>query len=299
MFILVAGTYYSRTGFFYSPVSDSLAKLNAGQSKIMSKTIFITGASSGLGQALAYELVHQGHAVFGTSRSPKGDQGNIRMITMDVQQEASVRAAIQQVVEEAGRIDVVVNNAGIGIAGPLEESNMEEIERVINTNVLGVIRVCRAVLPVMRQQGQGQIFTISSIGARVGLPYRSVYCASKAAVDLITESLRLEVQRFGIQVTGIHAGDIQTNINAHRIKTYSPKGPYADSFERAYRIIDQEVEEGLPAKTVAKTIAHRINRGHPHPFYAVGKPLQRLSLVLKRLLPGAWFERIIARYSGV
>lgn len=265
----------------------------------MSKTILITGASSGLGQALAYELNEQGHTVFGTSRSPEGDQGNIRMLAMDVQQEASVKAAIQQVIDEAGQVDVVVNNAGIGIAGPLEESDMEEIERVMNTNVLGVIRVCRAVLPAMRKQGQGQIFTISSIGAKVGLPYRSIYCASKAAVDLITESLRLEVRRFGIQVTGIHAGDIQTNINASRIKTYRTDGAYAGSFERAYQIIDQEVEEGMPARKVAKTIARRINRGRLHPFYAVGKPLQRLSLVLKRLLPSIWFERIIARYSGV
>ncbi|MEQ8704091.1 MAG: SDR family oxidoreductase [Phaeodactylibacter sp.] len=265
----------------------------------MSKIILITGASSGLGQALAYELSRQGHTVFGTSRSPKGDQGNIRMTAMDVQKESSVQAAVQQVVREAGRLDVVINNAGIGIAGPLEESKMEEIEQVMDTNILGVIRVCRAVLPIMRQQGKGQIFTISSIGARVGLPYRSIYCASKAAVDLITESLRLEVRRFGIQVTGIHAGDIQTNINANRIKTYNPEGAYAESFARAYQIIDQEVEEGMPAEAVAQTIARRINREPLHPFYAVGKPLQRLSLVLKRLLPNVWFERLIARYSKV
>jgi NAD(P)-dependent dehydrogenase (short-subunit alcohol dehydrogenase family) len=265
----------------------------------MSKVILITGASSGLGKALAQELSHQGHTVFGTSRSPEGNQGDIRMIAMDVQQEASVASGVEQVLAEAGRLDVVVNNAGIGIAGPLEDCSMEEVERVMNTNVLGVIRVCKVALPIMRAQGQGQIFTISSIGAKVGLPYRSVYCASKAAVDLITESLRLEMRGLGIQITGIHAGDIRTNINANRIKVYDPNGPYAKSFERAYRIIDQEVEEGLPAEVVAKTIARRINRGHLHPFYAIGKPLQRLSLILKRLLPGAWFERLIARYSGV
>lgn len=265
----------------------------------MSKVILITGASSGLGKALAQELSSQGHTVFGTSRSPKGDLGNVQMVAMDVRKESSVLSAVEEVITKAGRLDVVVNNAGIGIAGPLEESDMEEITQVMDTNVLGVIRVCRAVLPVMRKQGQGQIFTISSIGARVGLPYRSIYCASKAAVDQITESLRLEMRGFGVQVTGIHAGDIQTNINNNRIKRYNPEGAYAASFERAYQIIDQEVEEGLPATEVAKMIARRINKGHLHPFYAIGKPLQRLSLILKRLLPGVWFERLIARYSGV
>lgn len=221
------------------------------------------------------------------------------MLKMDVRDEQSVAQAVQQVLKESGRIDVVINNAGIGIAGPLEECAMEHVTQVLDTNVMGVIRVCKAVLPHMRQQGKGQIFTISSIGARVGLPYRSVYCASKSAVDLITESLRIETQRFGIQVIGIHAGDIKTNINAHRIKDYHPDGPYAESFERAYAIIDQEVEEGKPAQEVARSIARLIGRRRLHPFYAIGKPLQRLSLFLKRLLPGMWFERIISRYSGV
>ncbi len=266
---------------------------------IMSKTILITGASSGLGYALARELDQQGYTVFGTSRKPREDWGGVRMLQMDVRDQLSVEQAVEQLLRESGSIDIAINNAGIGIAGPLEECDMEHVAQVLDTNVMGVIRVCKAVIPHMRQSGKGQIFTISSIGARVGLPYRSVYCASKSAVDLITESLRIETQRFGIQVIGIHAGDIQTNINAHRIKDYDPEGPYAESFERAYAIIDQEVEEGKPAEEVARSIARLIGRRRLHPFYAIGKPLQRLSLFLKRLLPGIWFERIISRYSGV
>lgn len=265
----------------------------------MPKIILVTGASSGLGKALALECSRLGYTVYGTSRKPSAAAGPVRMIEMDVRDPDSIRAGLAQILAEAGRLDIVVNNAGIGIAGPLEEMPIEQIEQVLDTNVLGIVRVCQAVLPIMRAQGSGRLFAISSIGARVGLPYRSVYCASKAAVDLITESLRLEAQPFGVQVCGIHAGDIRTNINDHRIKAYEPEGAYRESFERAYAIIDREVEDGLPAEEAARRIARLFNRKQLQPFYTIGKPLQRLSLVLKRLLPSAWFERIIARYSAV
>lgn len=220
------------------------------------------------------------------------------MLQMDVCDSQSVQQAVQAVVAEAGRIDVLINNAGIGIAGPLEEVDLKETQQVFDTNVFGVVRVCKAVLPYMRHQKSGRIFTISSIGSRVGLPYRSIYCSSKAAVDLITESLRPEARPFGIQVAGIHAGDIRTNINAHRIKSYRPDGPYAGPFERTYAMINREVEEGMPATEVAQKIARLIERPYLHPFYSVGKPLQRLSLVLKRVLPGSWFERLLKLYTG-
>ncbi|MCB9295942.1 MAG: SDR family oxidoreductase [Lewinellaceae bacterium] len=265
----------------------------------MSKVILITGASSGLGQALAGQLAEKGYRVYGTSRNPRDSRLPYSMLAMNVQDEVSVRKAVDAIARKEGRLDAVINNAGIGIAGPLEQLRMDNIERVLDTNVKGAIRVIQAALPHLRRSG-GRVLNISSIGALFGLPYRGVYCASKAAVGLLTEALRMELAAHGVQACSIHAGDIRTNINANRIKDYDPNDPtYKESFERVYSDIDKDVDKGLPAEEVARQVIRALEARRLRRSYTIGKPLQKLSILARRLLPAPLFEKIIRGYSGM
>lgn len=266
----------------------------------MSKVILITGASSGLGQALAKQLSQKGYIVYGTSRKKTDTPANYQMLPMDVTQAQSVQAGIAQIIAEQGRLDILINNAGIGIAGPFEQLESASMEQALQTNFFGVVHTCQAAIPVMRRQNGGKIINISSIGALFGLPYRGVYCASKAAVDVLTESLRMELKAFNIQLCSIHAGDIQTNINANRIKNYDPKDlAYKASFEKVYAAIDADVDKGTPAEVVAAYVIRVLESRVMKRAYRVGKPMQKLSVVAKRILPATWFEKIILLYSGL
>ena len=265
----------------------------------MSKVVLITGASSGLGQALAEQLSEMGYQVYGTSRKPQHKGLPFEMVAMDVRDEASVHRAIAFIIDKEGRLDAVINNAGIGIAGPLEQLRLDNIEKVLDTNVKGPVRVIQAALPHLRRH-KGRVLNISSIGALFGLPYRGVYCASKAAVDLLTEALRMELFAFGVQACSIHAGDIQTSINANRIKDYDPNDPtYKDSFEKVYADIDKDVENGLSAEEVARQVIRALESPRLRRYYTIGKPLQRLSVLARRLLPASLFEKVIRGYSGM
>jgi NAD(P)-dependent dehydrogenase (short-subunit alcohol dehydrogenase family) len=220
------------------------------------------------------------------------------MLRLDLGDEASIRAAVDELLRREGRLDVLVNNAGLGIAGPLEQLQLDNVRRVFDANVLGLLRVCQAALPVMRRQGSGRIINISSIGAVVGLPFRGAYCASKAAVDTLSETLRLEVEPFGIEVCSVRAGDIRTPINQHRIMDYDPESPaYGDTFRRVAAAINEEVDHGMAPEAVARQIGDLLDRRHLPPTVAVGKWLQRSSIRAKRLLPGRWFEAIIRSYT--
>lgn len=261
-------------------------------------TILVTGASSGLGQAIARQLSRDGHRVFGTSRQPHADESGIEMLKMDLSDNDSIQRAFEHIRSTAGGIDVVVNNAGIGIAGPMEEVDQADLQRAFDINTIGTVRVWQAALPLMREQGYGKILNISSIGARVGLPFRGAYCATKASVDLMTEALRMEVKPYGIQVCCIHAGDIRTNINDNRVQSYRKDGPYRERYERVYHSINQEVQEGVSPQFVAARIAKLLQHDQLKPYYAIGKPLQRLSLLLKKVLPARLFERLISNYAN-
>jgi NAD(P)-dependent dehydrogenase (short-subunit alcohol dehydrogenase family) len=263
----------------------------------MNKVVLVTGASSGLGRALAIALTEKGYRVFGASRNPQGFE-KYTQLRIDVQDDDSVKEGIQQVIDQAGRIDAVINNAGIGIAGPLEQLSMANIQRVFDTNVYGIIRVSQAALPHMRQAQGGRIINISSVAAEVALPYRSIYSASKAAVDRITEALRLEVERFGIEVCAIQAGDIRTPINDHRIMEYDDKDPaYNLVFANVAKKMNAGVDQGVEPEVMAQQIVAILESKRLQKTYPVGKFYQKISLYLKRFLPGLVFERIIRTYT--
>ncbi|RYY86681.1 MAG: SDR family oxidoreductase, partial [Chitinophagaceae bacterium] len=221
-------------------------------------------------------------------------------INMDVTDASSISTAIQRIVEREGRIDVLINNAGLGIAGPLEQLSIAEVQRVFDTNVTGVLRACQAVLPHMRRQQGGKIINISSIGSEMGLPYRGVYSASKAAVDRLTEALRTELAPFGIQACIVQPGGVRTDINKNRIRVaLDDSSPYRASFEHTYRLIDESVEGGLPPLAFAQLVEKIIATPRLKRLYRLGKPVEKLSVLLKRILPSGRFDKMIRKHYGL
>lgn len=268
--------------------------------KDISKVILVTGASSGLGFAIATYLADKGHIVYGTSRSIKNEGQNFRTLAMDVCNPASIAQAVAAVLKEQGRIDVLLNNAGLGIAGAVEHLSSVDVERVFDTNVLGMVRVCQAVLPSMREKKAGVIINISSIGAEMGLPYRGAYSASKAALDRITEAMRMEVKNFGVKVCTVQPGGIVTDINKNRIMSPMPDGSaYKQSFERTYDVINQSVSGGLSAQSFGPVIEKIIHSESVRRNYRVGKPTEKLSVLIKKWLPDYIFEKIIMNHYKV
>jgi len=170
----------------------------------MSKVILITGGSSGIGKSIGEFLSQKGFVVYGTSRSPERyPESKIKLVALDVSNMNSIDIAIKNIVKTEGKIDVLINNAGAGITGPIEEIPNEEIKRNFETNLFGPINVIKAVLPEMRQQNSGLIINVTSIAGYMGLPYRGIYSASKGALELITEAFRMEIKDFNIHMTNV------------------------------------------------------------------------------------------------
>ncbi|MEN7548228.1 SDR family oxidoreductase [Rapidithrix thailandica] len=265
------------------------------------KVVFITGASSGIGRSIAMYLHQKGLKVYGTTRkTPQPGQEVFPLVQMDVNNEASVHTAIQKVIEKEGRLDVLINNAGLGIAGALEDTPIEKVEQVFDTNVYGILRTCQTVLPYMRQQHSGLIINISSIAAQMGLPFRGIYSASKAAVEALTETLSMEVKPFGIQICSIQPGDFNTNINQNRVVAESPENsPYKTQFEKIHQQIHKEVQHAGDPQQVAKQAYQIIQSRQPQLTYMVGKPLQKLSTQVKKLVSGRLFEKILLKHYGL
>lgn len=261
--------------------------------------ILITGASSGIGRSMAEYLTELGHQVYGTSRSrPTGVA--FKWICLDVTSEESVGQAVEQVLAAAGTIDVLINNAGLGIAGPLEETTDELIYQAFNTNVMGMLRVCRATIPIFRAQRQGLIINISSIAAAMGLPFRGVYSATKASLETLTESLSMELKEFNIQVCSVMPGDIATDINQNRlIVDLKPDSVYAHNFPKVHQQINEEVSRAAQPITIARAVARIIDSPRPRLHYVVGPIVQKSSIWLRRLLPQRFFERMMMWFYGM
>ncbi|MCK8493111.1 SDR family oxidoreductase [Spirosoma sp. RP8] len=263
----------------------------------MSKVILITGASTGLGESIATYLVQRGHTVYGTSRQTDLSDKPFRMLTMDVDSADSIQKAVERILTQEKRIDVLINNAGLGIAYPVELLSLDDVQRVFDTNVMGIIRMVQAVLPSMRQQRSGLLINISSIAAEAGLPYRGAYSASKAAVERLTEALRLELAPFGIQACSIQPGGTRTDINKNRLRASLPEGnAYKATFERTYELIDQSVSEGIDPAVFGPLVEKIINSAQVARLYRVGKRIEKLSVLLKQILPTAIYERMIRNH---
>ena len=264
----------------------------------MQKVVFITGASSGIGKAIGEYLHHKNFIVFGTSRNPlKVDNSLFPLVQLDVRDSNSIASAATEVIEKAGRIDVLINNAGVGITGPLEEIPSEEIRNNFETNLFGPIEVMKTVLPQMRIQNKGLIINITSIAGYMGLPYRSVYSSSKGALGLITEALRMEVKSFGIHITNVAPGDFATNIAAGRYHAPVLKGSaYETTYGATLNEMNTHVDSGSHPNEMAEAIYKIINTSNPKIHYKVGAFMQKFSIVLKRILPDKVYEKMLMNH---
>ncbi len=264
----------------------------------MSKVVLITGGSSGIGKSIGTLLSQKGFTVYGTSRNPeKVSNAVFPLIALDVRDAASIQSAVATIIQEAGRLDIVINNAGVGITGPLEEIPMEEIKNNFETNFFGPIEVMKAALPQMRAQQSGLIINITSIAGYMGLPYRSVYSASKGALELITEALRMEVKSFGIQITNVAPGDFATNIAAGRFHAPVVQG---SAYEKVYagvlQTMDAHVDSGSNPNEMAEAVYQIIQNPNPKIHYKVGVFMQKFSIVLKRILPDKVYEKMLMNH---
>ena len=264
----------------------------------MSKVIFITGGSSGIGKATGEFLLTKGYKVYGTSRDPKKVSGSpFPLVALDVRDTASIKAAVAQVIAEAGAIDVLVNNAGVGITGPHEEIPAEEIKNNFETNLFGPIEVMKAVLPHMRAQKSGLIINVTSIAGYMGLPYRSVYSASKGALELITEALRMEVKGFGITITSVAPGDFATNIASGRYHAPLLKGSaYEVPYGATLNLMNTHVDAGSNPQQMAEAVYAIMKTPNPNVHYKVGVFMQKFSIVLKRILPDKVYEKMLMNH---
>ena len=263
------------------------------------EVVLITGGSSGLGKATGIYLSSRGYRVYGTTRNPDKypDFKAFPLLEMDVQQEASVARAVQEVIRREGRIDILINNAGVGITGPLEETPYQEVLKAFETNLHGPLRVINAVLPGMREQQKGFILNITSIAGYMGLPYRGIYSASKGALELVTEAYRMEIRKFGVRMCSLAPGDYATNIAAGRFHSPVREGsPYRDSYGNSLELMNQHVSHGKDPEEVARKVYKILKKHNPGVHYTVGSPLQRFSLFLKKILPDKIYERLLLNH---
>lgn len=266
----------------------------------MNKVILITGASSGIGKITAEFLSNKGFKVYGTSRNPKPGEENFTFLKLDVLDKGSIEKAIETLLKKEGRIDVLINNAGMGITGPVEETSTDEMRRVFDTNFFGAIEVMQGVLPVMRKQGSGLIVNVTSIAGYMGLPFRGIYSATKGALELVTEAVSMETKAFNIKVTNIAPGDFATNIASGRYHSPVIKdSAYAKIYQKNLDLMDAHVNSGKDPIEMAEQIYRIINDSSPRLHYKVGEFLQKFSIVLKRVLPDRVYEKMIMKHYGM
>lgn len=264
------------------------------------KVVLVTGASRGIGRAIAMMLKDYGLHVYGTSRSKaitpliSGFEGGFfKMLPMDILQEQSVQSAVQALLATEGRLDILINCAGMGIAGSVEDMTAEEFKQQMDTNVGGTLAVIRNVLPVMRRQKSGLIINIGSVAGVIGIPFQSAYSASKAAVAILTEALRLETAAFGIRACVIEPGDTKTGFTAARVFCKNALNPaYREVFERSVYSMERSEENGKDANSVAKAVMRLISKKNPPARVCVGAEYKAVRF-LKRLLPGVLVEAIL------
>jgi short-subunit dehydrogenase len=267
----------------------------------MSKVVLITGVSSGFGKSISEFLAKQGYKVYGTSRKDIEHDPAINILNVDVTDPQSVQLAVDTVLKNEGRIDALVNNAGMGLSGAIEDYSTDEAHLEMETNFFGTFYVIRAVLPAMRQQKEGKIINVGSIGGIMGLPFQGFYSASKFAIEGMSEALRMELKQFKIKVIVVNPGDHQTHFTANRkfIAKALQEGVYKQQFQKTIAIIEKDENNGLPSTSVAKKIYKIISRKNTCTRYIVSTFEQKLAVWLKHILPGSWFCKILGDHYGV
>ncbi len=259
--------------------------------------ILITGITSGFGRAMAVKLASEGHTVYGTHRHCNNPVPGITYIKCDATDAAQVEAAVKQVLSAEGRIDVFINNAGMGIGGPLEFTSLEDAATQMDVNWMGMVRFLHFVVPAMRSQGSGKIICVSSIGGLMGLPFQGVYSASKFAIEGYCEALRLELRGTGVSVTVIEPGDFSTNFTASRKSVSGPEVAAAyPNYARSLASIEHDENNGLKPEFLAGKVSDIIRKKNPPYNKIIASFLQKLSVWVKKIVPRRTFAWILSLY---
>lgn len=268
----------------------------------MEKVILITGISSGFGKQAASLLAKKGHKVYGTVRKESGSDEMVHYLKMDLTDSISIKKVVSDVLKEEGRIDVLINNAGMHTGGPIETTPIEYIKQQMDTNFLGMVGLVKEVLPIMRKQSFGTIINFSSIGGLMGLPFQPFYSASKFAIEGFSEALRMEVKQFNIKIVLINPGDFHTSNSANRRNFLAPSDandPYHEQFEKTLSIIEKDETGGWEPVVLAGKLVNIVDCKNPHQRYIIASFEQKLAVALKYILPGRWFRKILEDHYGI
>ena len=265
------------------------------------KVILLTGASSGIGYDTALTLAKQGHCVYAAARrleemEPLKEYG-VKVIKMDVTEEESMRQGVDAVMRAEGRIDVLVNNAGYGYFGAIENVAMEEARRQLEVNLFGLAQLTKMVLPIMRQQGSGRIINTSSIAGKMAIIYGGWYNVTKYAVEAFSDALRMEMKPFGIDVVKIEPGAIKTDwgvIAANHLEESSAGTAYEETGSRLSRSMRWFYESniGSSPKVITRVICRAVNSRHPRACYSRGR-FSFFGRAAHLILPARWFDAIM------
>lgn len=265
----------------------------------MKKVILITGASSGMGKVFARDLAKEGHVVYGAARRTDLlnhlEKEGVKTIALDVTDDNSMQSCVQEILAKEGRIDVLVNNAGYGSYGTVEEVPMEEAKRQLEVNVFGLARMTQLVLPAMRKQKSGKIINISSIGGKIATPFGAWYHASKFAVEGISDSLRLEVQPFGIDVVVIEPGGVKSEwaeIARSNFVKQTQDTAYNEMAVKFQKAFDTTVAKNAEPEVISRLVSKAINASKPKTRYSGGH-MAKLALFLRRWLGDRAMDKVL------
>ncbi|SHN17559.1 oxidoreductase [Roseibium suaedae] len=258
-------------------------------------TALVTGASSGIGFAAAKALQDAGYRVFGTSRRTGAAMpAGVTALTCDVTDNASVAKAVENVLATTGRIDLLVNNAGVGLFGGAEESSVVQAQSLFDVNVFGVIRMTNAVLPDMRSQRKGKIINLSSAHGFIPAPYFALYAATKHAIEGYSQSLDHEVRTLGIRVALVEPAYTRTSFDENLIEPDHLLDSYDAARVRMAAVVSEEIKKGATPEIVAATILKAATDPDPKLRYPAGKLASRVS-VLRRFVPAAAFDKSLRK----
>ena len=257
------------------------------------KIAVLTGGTSGIGMQTALALKSAGYTVYELSRRAQGVEGLNHLVT-DVTDEAAVKKAVDEIVAREGKIDVLVNNAGFGISGAVEFTKTEDAKRLFDTNFFGMVNMNRAVVPVMREAGQGRIVNISSVAGQIPIPFQTYYSAAKAATNSYTMALANELRPYGVTVCAVQPGDIKTGFTKAREKTVDGDDVYGGRIGRSVSRMEHDEQTGMPPEKAAAFLCRVALRRRTKPLYAIG-PQYSAAVLLSRLLPCRLVSWIVSR----
>jgi NAD(P)-dependent dehydrogenase (short-subunit alcohol dehydrogenase family) len=262
----------------------------------MKKVILITGISSGFGKETSILLAEEGHKVYGTIRRGTNPSGKVQVLRMDLTDAESIKKTVETIIQKEGKIDILINNAGMHTGGPIETTPVENIKLQMETNFLGMVSLTREILPHMRRQGGGTIINFSSVGGLMGLPFQSFYSSSKFAIEGFSEALRMEVKRYNIKVVIINPGDFHTNNSANRRNFLAPTGPddpYNEQFEKTLAVVEKDEKNGWEPQVLARKLVRIVESKNPCQRYIIASFEQKTAVFLKYILPGRLFRLIL------